>query len=298
MDKWRGIRTVAFSYYRQGLANRRLGLTLALAFVLCYLLTEKAVRFASENGTTMQIMEGFVWTFADADSILLTSALLILLFADMPFLSPATPFLLVRINRRIWLAGQALHITMTSVLYLGFVLFTTGLLCMTRSFAGNQWSETAAILAYSGAGKNNALPAAVKTLEMSTPYGAAAVIFALMVAYALLLVHLMLALNIRFGPLAAIGGVFLFVLTGYLLKPDLLITVYRLPDLLAYRAKIAVGWISPLNHATFSMHNFGYDQLPRIWQTFALFSVLLLILYRYALRAVRRYPFNFRGNED
>ena len=34
----------------------------------------------------LQLVEAFVWTFGDSNSILLSSLLLLLLFADMPFI--------------------------------------------------------------------------------------------------------------------------------------------------------------------------------------------------------------------
>ena len=67
---------------------------------------------------------------------------------------------------------------------------------MTNAFSGNLWSKTAAILGYSGEGEAIALPALVKTLEMSRPYQCAATIFLLMLLYTLVLVFLMLFFNI------------------------------------------------------------------------------------------------------
>ena len=46
--------------------------------------------FAIEQGRTLQIFEPFVWVFGDGISILLISLILILLFADMPFLDGAS----------------------------------------------------------------------------------------------------------------------------------------------------------------------------------------------------------------
>lgn len=57
-----------------------------LSIILCFLLSNKAVKFAQEYETTMQIVEAFVWTFGNANSIMLSSLLLLLLFADMPFI--------------------------------------------------------------------------------------------------------------------------------------------------------------------------------------------------------------------
>ncbi len=298
MSRLRQVCSVTAYNFRQWRANPRVIITFALAFILCFLLSDKAVRFAKEYETTMQIVEAFVWTFGDSNSILLSSLLLVLLFADMPFLSAGTPYYLMRINRKTWLAGQALYITLATGIYMVFILTSTSLVCMSNSFIGNMWSETAAILGYSGAGKAVALPALVKTLEMSTPYECMATIFLLMLLYTLLMSFIMLTFNIRKGQLAGVISVFVFSLFGFLLNPNLLKTMFQLPDELVYKANVAVGWLSPLNQATYHMHNFGYDLLPRLWQTYVIFGVLIALCFFFALRAVRRYNFNFTGTEN
>jgi hypothetical protein len=298
MNRLKQVCSVTAYNFRQWRANPRVIITFALAFILCFLLSDKAVRFAKEYETTMQIVEAFVWTFGDSNSILLSSLLLILLFADMPFLSAGTPYYLLRINRKTWLAGQALYITLATGIYMVFILASTSIICMSNSFIGNMWSETAAILGYSGAGKAVALPALVKTLEMSTPYECMATIFLLMLLYTLLMSFIMLSFNIRKGQLAGVISVFAFSLYGFLLNPNLLKTMFQLPEELIYKANVAVGWLSPLNHATYHMHNFGYDLLPRLWQTYVIFGVLIAMCFFFALRAVRRYNFNFSGTEN
>lgn len=289
--------SVASYNFRQWHKNLRVVVTFALAFILCFLLSDKAVKFAQEYGTTMQLVEAFVWTFGDSNSILLSSLLLVLLFADMPFISSGTPFYLVRINRKIWITGQALYVVGATFLYLVFILTATSLVCMTQSFVGNMWSETAAILGYSGAGETVALPALVKTLEMSTPYACMGTIFLLMLLYALLLVFIMLVFNLYKGQAAGVISAFVFSVYGFLLNPQTLKNIFQLPDELVYRANVAVGWLSPLNHATYHMHNFGYDLLPRLWQTYVIFGVLIVLCYILSLRAVRKYSFHFTGTE-
>ena len=289
--------SVAGYNFRQWHKNPRIFITFALAFILCFLLSDKAVKFAEEYGTTMQLVEAFVWTFGDSNSILLSSLLLVLLFADMPFLSSGTPFYLVRIARKTWLLGQAVYIAAATAIYLVFILVSTALVCMSNSFIGNLWSETAAILGYSGAGQQVALPALVKTLEMSTPYACMGTIFLLMLLYALLLVFIMLVFNLYKGQAAGVISVFVFSVYGFILNPQTIKAVFQLSDELMYKANVAVGWLSPLNHATYHMHNFGYDLLPRLWQTYALFGGLILLCYFLALHAIRRYNFNFTGTE-
>ena len=283
--------------FRRWHKNPRIVITFCLAFVLCFLLSDKAVKFAKEYETTMQLVEAFVWTFGDSNSILLSSLLLLLLFADMPFISSATPFYLMRIDRKTWLTGQAAYIALATLIYLAFILISTSLVCMRQSFVGDMWSETAAILGYSGAGQKVALPALVKTLEMSRPYECMATIFLLMLLYTLLMVFIMLLFNLRRGQLAGIAAVFAFSLFGFLLNPQTIKAIFKLPDALMYKANVAVGWLSPLNQATSHMHNFGYDLLPRLWQTYLIFAMLIALCFFLSLRAVRNYNFNFGGTE-
>lgn len=283
--------------FRQWHKNPRIAITFSLAFILCFLLSDKAVNFAREYKTTMQFLEAFVWTFGDSNSILLSSTLLVLLFADIPFLSSGTPFYLVRTDRKTWLTGQVLYIVSATFIYLVFILASTSLVCMNQSFIGNKWSKTAAILGYSGAGKAVALPAFVKTLEMSTPYAVTATIFALMLLYALLMVLIMLVFHLRKGQMAGVASVFAFNLFGLFLNPGTIKTVFQLPDYLMYKANVAVGWLSPLNHATYHMHNFGYDLLPRLWQTFLIFTILIVLCFCLALHAARKFSFDFAGTE-
>jgi len=297
MHSLRQIWTIAAENFRQWRKNPRIIITFGLAFVLCFLLSDKAVKFALEYGTTMQLVEAFVWTFGDANSILLSSLLLLLLFADMPFISGATPYLLVRADRKVWLFGQLVYIALATLIYLAFILVSTSLLCMTNAFIGNMWSETAAILGYSGAGQAIALPAFVKTLEMSTPYACMATIFLLMLLYTLLMVFIMLTVNLKKGQFWGVAAVFIFSLYGFLLNPQIFKQIFNLPDELMYRANVAVGWLSPLNHATYHMHNFGYDLLPRLWQTYLIFGGFIGVCFFLSLRAMKNYNFHFTGTE-
>ena len=289
--------SVAGYNFQQWHRNSRILVTFALAFILCFLLSDKAVRFAVEHNTTMQAFEAFIWTFGDSDSILLSSLLLVLLFADMPFLSSGTPFFLVRTNRRTWITGQMLYTAAATTVYLLFILLSTALICERQSYLANMWSPTAAILGYSGAGQQVALPALVKTLEMSWPYPVTVTIFLLMLGYALTLVFIMLFFNLRFGQTAGVISVFLYSVYGFLLSPDTIQKLFKLPDQAYYLANVAIGWASPLNHATYHMHNFGYDLLPRMWQSFTIFGVLISLGWLASLRAIKNYNFNFTGTE-
>ena len=283
--------------FRLWRGNPRILVTFLLAFILCFLLSDKAVTFAVEHNTTMQLVEVFIWNFGDSNSILLSSVLLVLLFADMPFLSSGTPFYLVRTDRRTWITGQVVYILAATTIYLIFVLASTVMLSIQQSFAANMWSPTAAILGYTNAGERVAIPALVKTLEMSWPYQSMISIFGLMLGYTSVMVLLMLACNLRFGQVAGVVSVLVFSLYGILMQPDTIQLILKLPDEAYYIANVIIGWLSPLNQATYHMHNFGYDKLPRLWQSYCIFIGLSVILYSASIRAANRYNFSFTGTE-
>lgn len=283
--------------FRRWHKNPRIFITFAFAFILCFLLSDKAMQFAQENGTTLQFMEAFIWTFGDSNSILLSSLLLLLLFADMPFITTATTFLLVRINRRTFILGQGLYIFLSTCVYMTFMFLATTIVCMQNSFLGNKWSETAALLGYSGAGEKIAIPSFVKVMQLSRPYQCMANIFLLMLLYALVLAFIMLLGNLKKGPGAGVASVLVFSLFGFMLNPELIQKIFHLSEALKYKANVAVGWISPLNQATYYMHNFGFDLLPRLWQSYLIFTVLIILLFMFSLREMKKFSFSFTGTE-
>lgn len=297
MKKLKQICSITAYNFRLWRANPRIIVTFALTFIMSFLLTDKAVRFAIDHNTTMQMVESFIWSFGDSNSILLSSVLLVLLFADMPFLSSGTPFYLVRTDRRTWITGQVVYILAATTIYLTFVLASTVILSIQQSFAANMWSPTAAILGYTNAGERVAIPALVKTLEMSWPYQSMISIFGLMLGYTSVMVLLMLACNLRFGQVAGVVSVLVFSLYGILMQPDTIQLILKLPDEAYYIANVIIGWLSPLNQATYHMHNFGYDKLPRLWQSYCIFIGLSVILYFASIRAAKRYNFSFTGTE-
>ena len=286
---------VALYNFRTWKKNPRIFLSFSIAFIFCFLLSDKIVAFAEKYDTSMQILEPFIWTFGDSNSILLSSMILIFLFADMPFFTNATLFFLMRTTRKKWLLGQAIYILLATSVYMVFVMSATAFISMRKAFVGNIWSNTAVALGYSKAGEALAVPASVKAMGMSTPYGCAAIVFLLMLCYSLILVFLMLLFNLKFGQIGGVLAAFGFSIYGFLLNPQTIIGIFNIPDYEAYKVNVWVGWVSPLNHATFYMHNFGLDMLPRLWQSYLICIVLVLVCFIAALWAVRGYNFKFTG---
>ena len=61
----------------------RIWMTFILAAILCLMLSDQIISHAIKYETILQVFEPFIWTYGDASSVMLSSLLLILLFADM-----------------------------------------------------------------------------------------------------------------------------------------------------------------------------------------------------------------------
>ena len=136
------VRYNFFGFFR----NLKVIFTLFLEFVLSFLLTGKIMVVMDNYNTPVQAIEPFLWTFGDGTAVLLSSMLLLLLFSDLPKMTPVTPYQLIRTTKKKWLLGQFVYITFVTILYTCFMLLFTSVLCMKNSYPGNLWSDTAALL--------------------------------------------------------------------------------------------------------------------------------------------------------
>lgn len=284
-----------YSHWR---GNKRVLLSFLLAAVLCFLLTEKIMNYADAHGTILMMLEPFIWSFEDGQSIMLSSLILVLLFADMPFLDGSVPYYLIRITRRQWLTGQLMYVISATILYLIYIFLVTGLLCSRLAYPGNLWSNTAASLGYSGAGEVLQVPAVIAAMEMSTPYKCAWIIVGLMLGYTLMSVLFMFFINMKKGQMAAVFSVAGLHIYGEILNPNWFISLLHLDIAHQNAARMICGWLSPIRQATFHSHNFGYDALPRLWHSLVFFLVIAVILIILLYYAIRRYNFYFIGTRE
>ena len=296
MFKLRQVFYTAMANFRRWRRNPQILLTFCLAFIVCFLLSDKVLVFAKTHDTILQAVEPFIWTFGDADSVLIVSLLLLLLFADMPNLSNDVPLFLVRIDRKIWMLGQILYLILATFLFLCFILFSTWLLAASRAYPANLWSDTAAVLGYSNIGKEISIPSFVKVMELSFPYETMLHIFGLMLGYSVLMASIILFFNLCRDNGGMIAGI-IFSGLGFLLTPEVLAGIFDINSMQMRYANIIFGWISPLNHATFYMHSFGYDNLPKLWVSYLFFVIASLVFFLLSLLRIRRYAFSFTGTQ-
>lgn len=271
--------------------NPKVILTFLLGFVLSYLLSSRVMVVIDAYGTPTQAAEPFLWTFGDSTAVLLSSLLLLLLFSDLPKLTAASPYYLVRMTKRKWLLGQLCYVVCVVGIYTGYVLLATVLLCMKTSFPGNIWSETAAMLAYSSLGSELGVPSTVRVMESITPYGCMAQAIGLLFLYAAVLSFVILAGNLVLGKNRGMLAGLFYSVYGFLLDPDVLGSLLGLEWYEMYKINIVIGWISPLNHAVYGRHNFGYDRLPTVGQSCIVFLLLLAGLTCICMAGLRNYHF-------
>ena len=122
MFKVRQIFYIACSNFRKWHKNPQIILCFLLAFIFCYLLSDKVMQFAQEHGTYLQGTEAFIWTFGDSQSVLAISILLLLLFSGVPNLSNEVPYLMIRTDRSVWMLGQIAYLILAAFCFMLFIL--------------------------------------------------------------------------------------------------------------------------------------------------------------------------------
>ena len=118
-------------------------------------------------------------------------------------------------------------------------------------------------------------------------------IFLLMTLYTLLTATIMMIFNLLKNQFGGVLSVFILNLYGLLLNPEIIGRILDIPQILQYKSNVITGWISPLNHATYYMHNFGYDLLPRLWHSYLILGLWILLNIFIIRKLARRYQFVF-----
>lgn len=267
-----------------------------MGFLMCYLLTEFTISLSQTYQTTLQGFEPFIWCFADADSIFFAALVLMLLLAGLPQLNAAESYFVFRTDRKTWIFGQVLTIFIVTFGYCLFLFVSTTFLCAGQANYANTWSDTAVLLSFSTDSFQTAVTVARNIVKVTHPYAALINIFVLLFQYVLLagLVQLTITIwkNKKTGVLVAIC----FHAFGYLLTPDRFVAWMALDDSQKYIANLLTAWLSPLRQATYMMHNFGYDQLPRLWVSHLILGGVSLILGILSYTRMRKFNFQFGGD--
>lgn len=280
------------------LKNPKTYLCAIMAFLLCFLLTDKVITLSREYRTNVQVFEPFIWCFADSDSILFAALVLMLLLTELPRLDAPTAYLIFRTNRMSWLLGQMITIAIVSLGYVLFLLLSSMALCTGTTFLANRWSDTATLLSFAPRTFEVALSIMRKTIKLTTPYSCTLHIGLLMLQYTLFMSALQLMLTVFRSKRVGVTAVLALNIVAYLLTPDRFMAWLELNKYMQYYANLLSAWLSPLQHATFTMHNFGYDLLPTLQMTHGLFGGLSLTMFIVAFILIKRRGIDFSGGSE
>ena len=276
--------------------NPRFYMSLLLGFLLCWLLTDKTMAISRTYLTNVQLLEPFVWCYADDDSILFAALVMMLMLSALPRLDTPASYLIFRTTHLRWLLGQILTVLMLTLGYTLMILLSSMVMCIgCNVFIANRWSETATMLSFSPASFEVALAVMRKTVKLTTPYGCAVQIFLLMFQYVLLMSMLQLTFTVLRSRKAGIIATLVINFAGYVLTPDRFMTWLNLPAEMRYYANLLSAWLSPLQHATYTMHNFGYDLLPRLHVSYLLLGGATAVMIALSVFKMRAFQFSFTG---
>lgn len=276
--------------------NPRFYMSLLLGFLLCWLLTDKTMAISRTYLTNVQLLEPFVWCYADDESILFSALVMMLMLSALPRLDTPASYLIFRTTYLNWLLGQIATVFILTLGYTLMILVFSMVMCIgCNVFVTNNWSETATMLSFSPASFEVALSVMRKTVKLTTPYGCTIQIFLLLFQYVLLMAMLQLTFTVLKSRKAGIIAVLGINFAGYVLTPDRFMTWLQLPREMQYYANLLSAWLSPLQHATYTMHNFGYDLLPRVQTSCLLLGGVSLLLMIVSALAMRRFSFRFTG---
>lgn len=268
--------------------NPRVLLCILLGFLICFFLTQRTITLSEKFSSSLQILEPFVWCFSDSDSVLFSSLAIFLVLSDIPRMDSPSMQVLFRTGRLKWVLGQIVTAAAVSVMYAALLMGFSMLLCAPRAFWADTWSETAILLSFSPSTFEVALPVVRKMIKLTTPVTGAFYIFSLLAQYMLFLSLLKLAFTLLGTKRAGITAVMVASLCGYVLSPSRFIGWFSLNEPMYYYANLWAAWLSPLQHATYVMHNFGYDRLPTIMQSHGIFTGLSVGLAGLSCWGVRR----------
>ncbi len=268
---------------------------LILGFLLCWLLTDKTMAISRLYMTNVGIFEPFIWCYADADSILYASLVMMFIFSAFPRMDTPASYMIFRTNRSSWLLGQIITTFTLTLIYCLMILLSSMAMGLGNAFFENAWSETATMLSFSPATFEVALTVMRKTVKLTTPYECVAQIFLLLFAYTLLLSMVQLTFSVLKNPRAGMTVALVISFAGFVLTPSRFMNWLSIPQDYKYYANVMSAWASPLQHATYTMHNFGYDMLPRLSTSYLIFGGVTAGLCLISFRAMKRFSFNFTG---
>lgn len=78
----------------------------------------------------------------------------------------------------------------------------------------------------------------------------------------------------------------------------MLVDIFHINKYEMYKINLMIGWISHLSHVTYAKHNFGYDKMPTIGESYLVFAISMVFLTCISMKALKGYSFRFLGEKS
>ena len=230
------------------------------------------LKYAAGVGRPLGILEGFVYFSCERYSLSAIFLSIVFLVSDIPFSSENETYTLLRVSRRRWLAGKVLYLLCVCGLYYLAVLLAGMVFLSGSAYVGNFWSEPLYYLARGiNMGEYSAYFPYLHILRLS-PFRAAAMAFALNVAYGfvmslfLFLCNLKLPKTLGYAAAMLLHGVFYLMLS--------------VSQSHSYAGYSLLGNSMLMYHSV----NGEYEELfPTFYQSFLVFGAAIVILLLYPI---------------
>ncbi len=278
--------------------NPRFILASFMGILICFFLTQRTVSLSYLFYTKVQIFEPFIWCFSDSESIIFSSFALILPMTQIPKLDTADGNLLFRKGKINLLLGQFISIIIIAFLYIFLLLLTSSIMTLANVSLVNEWSDTATIMSLNPDLFESTMTVVRATVKLSTPYECVLQIFLLLVSYMLFLMSLNLFLSLKFGKKIALGVIMSLSFACYILKPEYFSLWFNINEKIKYIANLMSVWFSPLQHASYTMHTYGYDDLPSVGQSLIIFLVVSFVMLISSFLTLKFGEIDFKEGEN
>ena len=250
--RYRSSFVIARNSIRQAATNPRIWVIAVIAVIVSLYTIRSLAENASLNGTTINLVEGYLSTnsFRSGSSILL--CLVAFLFCDAPFVDNSTLYTVQRSGRRDWIVGKLIYIACLAVFMQLIVGLAVTLYILPYSYIGSNYSVTLFQMI-------NNFQSLVSWVMMRviSPSEAAVYCFLLNILVSMFAANLLFIINLRFK------RIYGFAVVGALIMLGIIVDTLSLPL-----------YLSPIHISVLRAYSYG-QALPAL--THPLQGVVVLV---------------------
>lgn len=229
----------------------------------------------------VNLLEPFIMVTSLREYVMLLVLGALIIFSDVPFITPGVTYLLLRVSRKQWIRGSFLYIGVISVLYVLFISLISMLISCRYAFFANFWSDPMQVLAvYSPdiAQMNSVYFPYPGILQAMLPIEAALTSFVLLIMYIITLSGILFTVNIIKGRIYGWFATIAVHGAGYIMISDAM-NGFPIGSLLA--------------HALLTQHYFpsGFFQPGSLTFSMMVFLILLVLIYSVSQKYMRNFDY-------